>query len=103
MLVNVVRGEMSLVGPRPTELDRVDLKDPRWQRVLSVRPGIVSYAVLCLASAYNHTSADERLELEAAYVNRAGVGFDLGLLARAAIALVRSHGNIKARGRLKGA
>lgn len=40
-LFNVLVGRMSLVGPRPTEPDRVDPADPAWQRVLSVRPGMV--------------------------------------------------------------
>jgi lipopolysaccharide/colanic/teichoic acid biosynthesis glycosyltransferase len=39
-LWNVLRGDMSLVGPRPEDPALVDLEDPRWVRVLSVRPGI---------------------------------------------------------------
>ena len=39
-LWNVLRGDMSLVGPRPEDPAMVDLGDSRWQRVLSVRPGI---------------------------------------------------------------
>ena len=45
-LWNVVRGDMSLVGPRP-EMDRyVDLQNPAWQKALSVRPGITDLATL---------------------------------------------------------
>ncbi len=39
-LWNVLRGEMSIVGPRPEVPRYIDLGDPRWQRVLSARPGI---------------------------------------------------------------
>lgn len=39
-LWNVVRGEMSLVGPRPEVPELVDLEDPLWQAVLRVRPGL---------------------------------------------------------------
>ena len=39
-LWNVLRGEMSLVGPRPEDPALVDLEDARWVRVLTVRPGI---------------------------------------------------------------
>jgi lipopolysaccharide/colanic/teichoic acid biosynthesis glycosyltransferase len=39
-LWNVVRGDMSLVGPRPEVPKYADLSDPRWARVLTVRPGI---------------------------------------------------------------
>lgn len=98
-LVNVLRGDMSLIGPRPTEPNRADLRDERWHRVLSVRPGLVSYAIVQLARAYNGTPAERRLELEVAYVERAGLGFDLRLAGRAAVSVLRSRGNIKARGR----
>ncbi len=39
-LWNVLRGEMALVGPRPEVPEYVDFSDPRWQRVLEVRPGM---------------------------------------------------------------
>lgn len=39
-LWNVVRGEMSLVGPRPEASEYVDTQDPLWQRVLEARPGL---------------------------------------------------------------
>ena len=37
---NVLRGEMSFVGPRPEVVELVDFNNPLWQEVLSVRPGI---------------------------------------------------------------
>jgi lipopolysaccharide/colanic/teichoic acid biosynthesis glycosyltransferase len=45
-LWNVVRGEMSLIGPRPEVPEFVRVDDPRWQAVLSVRPGITDLATL---------------------------------------------------------
>jgi lipopolysaccharide/colanic/teichoic acid biosynthesis glycosyltransferase len=98
-LINVFRGDMSLVGPRPTEPSRVDLHDPRWQRVLTVRPGLVSYAILHRACMYNATPAEERLALELNYVDHATVALDFRLLIRAAAATLQSRGNVKARGR----
>ena len=53
ILFNVLRGEMSIIGPRPTEPRFVDLADPAWQQILSVRPGVISYAILGLAGNYN--------------------------------------------------
>lgn len=41
-LWNVLKGEMSLVGPRPEVPDYVDLEDERWREVLSVRPGLTA-------------------------------------------------------------
>src|SRR5205814_5896559 len=47
-LWNVFRGDMSLVGPRPEVPEYVDLSDPRWQTVLSVKAGITDLASLVL-------------------------------------------------------
>ena len=45
-LFNVLCGEMSLIGPRPEVPEFVQMEDPRWQAVLSVRPGITDLATL---------------------------------------------------------
>ena len=97
MLINVVRGDLSLVGPRPMEPERVDLADPRWREVLTVRPGLVSYAILSLGPRYNAAPPSTRLNLEVHYVERAGVVFDARLLGRAAVRYLASRGNVKAR------
>lgn len=47
-LVNVLKGEMALVGPRPEVPAYVDLSDPRWQEVLHRRPGLTSETSLLL-------------------------------------------------------
>ena len=47
-LWNVVRGDMALVGPRPEVPGYVDIKDPLWQKVLEVRPGITDPVTLKL-------------------------------------------------------
>ena len=47
-LWNVVRGDMSLVGPRPEVPRYVDVEDPLWKRILQVRPGITDPVTLKL-------------------------------------------------------
>ena len=98
LLVNVLRGEMSIVGPRPTEPMFVDMHDPAWQEILSVRPGVISYAVLGLARDFNASSQSGRQRLELAYLRQHALGFDLRVLRQALRALAASRGNIKARG-----
>lgn len=49
-LWNVAKGDMSLVGPRPEVPEYVDENDPRWRRVLSVRPGLTHPVTLRLAN-----------------------------------------------------
>lgn len=45
-LYNVLRGEMAFVGPRPEVVELVDLENPQWREVLSVRPGITDPVTL---------------------------------------------------------
>lgn len=47
-LLNILRGDMSFVGPRPEVAAFVDLDDPRWQRILSARPGLTDPVTLRL-------------------------------------------------------
>jgi lipopolysaccharide/colanic/teichoic acid biosynthesis glycosyltransferase len=98
-LFHVLRGDLSLVGPRPMEVDRVDPTDGMWQRILSVRPGYASYAILRLATRYNASSVAEKQQLELEYVRRRSFGFDLYVLAATLWAFVASAGNIKLRGK----
>jgi lipopolysaccharide/colanic/teichoic acid biosynthesis glycosyltransferase len=95
---NVLKGELSLVGPRPTEPEMVDLKDPAWQKVLTVRPGYISWAILELASAYNASPRSLKLQLEEEYIQKKSLVFDVLVLRKAVQRLIASRGNIKARG-----
>ncbi|HEX6820403.1 MAG TPA: sugar transferase, partial [Ktedonobacterales bacterium] len=97
-LFHVLRGDLSLVGPRPMEPHRVDLNDPTWQRILSVRPGYVSYAIIVLASAYNSSSMADKQRIELEYVRRQSFLFDLRILAAALRGVLTSRGNIKLHG-----
>jgi lipopolysaccharide/colanic/teichoic acid biosynthesis glycosyltransferase len=95
---NMLKGELSLVGPRPTEPGVVDLSDPAWQRVLTVNPGIISWAILELASAYNESPWPLRLQLEEEYIQKKSFMFDMFVLRKAMQKLIVSKGNVKARG-----
>jgi lipopolysaccharide/colanic/teichoic acid biosynthesis glycosyltransferase len=58
-LINVLRGQMSLVGPRPDVIDFVDLASPQVQVVLSVRPGITGPASLVFRDEENLLAQQE--------------------------------------------
>lgn len=77
-LFNVLKGEMSLVGPRPdTPMQEVNYTPEEWAKRCSVRPGITGLAQATLRSA---ATPEERTQLDLEYVDRAGVGFDLRIL-----------------------
>jgi lipopolysaccharide/colanic/teichoic acid biosynthesis glycosyltransferase len=83
-LWNVVRGDMSLIGPRPTLAYQVERYTPRQRRRLEVKPGITGWAQI-------HGRArlpwDERIELDVWYVEHRSPWLDLKILARTPLAL----------------
>ena len=83
-LWNVLRGDMSLIGPRPTLRYQVERYTDRQRRRLDVRPGITGWAQI-------HGRAtlpwDERIELDVWYVEHRSVALDLKILLRTPLAL----------------
>jgi lipopolysaccharide/colanic/teichoic acid biosynthesis glycosyltransferase len=84
-LWNVVRGDMSLIGPRPTLAYQVERYTPRQRRRLEVKPGITGWAQI-------HGRArlpwDERIELDVWYVENRSPLVDLKIMARTPLALL---------------
>lgn len=76
-LWNVIRGDMSLVGPRPTLLYQVERYTPEQRRRLSVPPGITGLAQV---RGRNGISWAERIEFDLEYVSRLSLGLDLKIL-----------------------
>jgi lipopolysaccharide/colanic/teichoic acid biosynthesis glycosyltransferase len=88
-LVNVLRGEMAIVGPRPTIPAQVDDYTPAQRRRHEVRPGITGWAQVRGRAGIPW---EERIELDVWYVEHRGLGLDLRILARTAWLLVSGHG-----------
>jgi lipopolysaccharide/colanic/teichoic acid biosynthesis glycosyltransferase len=84
-LWNVIRGDMSVIGPRPTLAYQVERYTPRQRRRLEVKPGLTGWAQI-------HGRArlpwDERIELDVWYVDNRSPLVDLKILARTPLALV---------------
>jgi lipopolysaccharide/colanic/teichoic acid biosynthesis glycosyltransferase len=78
-LLNVVRGELSLVGPRPTVPVQVAQYTERQRRRLTVRPGITGWAQVNGRAALPWS---ERIELDLYYIEHRSLALDLRILAR---------------------
>ena len=78
-LWNVLRGDMSLVGPRPLLVPYLDRYSPHQARRHEVRPGLTGLAQV---SGRNATTWDERLDLDVHYVDTWTIVGDLALMAR---------------------
>jgi sugar transferase EpsL len=85
-LINVVRGEMSLVGPRPLRTFYLDRYTPEQARRHDVMPGITGWAQI---NGRNTLTWDERLALDIWYVDHASVWLDMKILTQTFFALVR--------------
>ena len=83
-LWNVVRGEMSLIGPRPTLSYQVEQYTPRQRRRLDVRPGVTGWAQVQGRASLPWA---ERIELDVWYVEHRSPWLDLKILARTPLAL----------------
>ena len=103
-LVNVLRGEMSFVGPRPEVPRYVEMFAEAYQELLVVRPGITDLAsvifrdeeTLLARSAnaeelYVHEILPRKLALSRAYVRQRSLGLDVRLIARTAAAILGWH------------
>jgi lipopolysaccharide/colanic/teichoic acid biosynthesis glycosyltransferase len=88
-LVNVLRGEMAIVGPRPTIEAQVERYTPRQRRRLEVRPGITGWAQVNGRAALPW---DERIELDIWYVEHRSLRLDLRILASTARLLLTGRG-----------
>ena len=100
-LVNVVRGEMSLVGPRPEDPAYVDLTQPLHRRVFSARPGITGLAQLQYVNEadlligpeaerrYREEILPAKLKLDAEYLDRQSTLLDLQIILKTVWAVVR--------------
>jgi lipopolysaccharide/colanic/teichoic acid biosynthesis glycosyltransferase len=92
-LWNVIRGEMSLVGPRPLQIrdsDRLARLVPgAWARRLSVQPGITG---AWQVGGRSETDCFGMLELDLGYVAHWTIGLDLSILCRTFVAVTRGRG-----------
>jgi len=93
-LVNVLRGEMSLVGPRPLLMEYLERYTPEQARRHEVKPGITGWAQI---HGRNNLSWDERFKLDVWYVDNWSLWLDVKILWRTLWMVLRREG-ISAQG-----
>jgi lipopolysaccharide/colanic/teichoic acid biosynthesis glycosyltransferase len=94
-LWNVLRGDMAIVGPRPTVEGQVRHYSPRQRGRLAVRPGITGWAQI---NGRATLPWPERIELDLWYVEHRSLALDLRILARTARLVLSGHGIYKGAG-----
>jgi lipopolysaccharide/colanic/teichoic acid biosynthesis glycosyltransferase len=88
-LVNVLKGDMAIVGPRPTVQEQVDRYTDRQRRRLEVKPGITGWAQI---NGRTSLSWPERIELDVWYVEHRSLRLDVQILLKTARMLATGHG-----------
>ncbi len=97
-LLNVVKGEMSIVGPRPYYLDELEEQQERYpytqslvKEVMSVKPGITGFWQVTGRSEVNF---DKRIEMDAYYARKKSIVLDLLILLRTPWAMISGKGAV---------
>jgi sugar transferase EpsL len=88
-LWNVLRGDMSLVGPRPLLTQYLERYSPEEARRHEVRPGLTGWAQI---NGRNATTWEERLRLDVWYVDHGNFLFDLRILCKTVTKVLRKEG-----------
>lgn len=88
-LLNVFKGDMSLVGPRPLLADYLDRYTPEQARRHEMRPGITGLAQV---NGRNDLPWEEKFRLDVHYVDHHSMALDLEIMMKTVIKLVRSEG-----------
>ena len=88
-LLNVLRGEMSLVGPRPLLMAYLERYSPHQARRHEVRPGITGWAQV---NGRNDLPWPDKLDLDVWYVDHRSLGLDVRILLRTLWVMLRRHG-----------
>ena len=89
--INVLKGEMSLVGPRAVIDDEIEYFGEHKEEVLSVKPGITGYWA---ANGRSNTSYDERVEMETFYANNVSIPLDIKILFKTVISVIKKEGAV---------
>ena len=88
-MINILKGEMSLVGPRPLLMQYLPYYTEREQLRNSVKPGITGWAQI---NGRNYTPWDERLAMDVWYVENWSIRLDLRILAMTVLQVTKGEG-----------
>lgn len=94
-LFNVLKGEMSLVGPRPERqfyIDQIMEKAPHYKHLLKIRPGITSWGQVKYGYASNLDQMLQRLKYDIIYLENMSIGLDIKILFYTILVLFQGKG-----------
>ncbi|OPX47421.1 sugar transferase [Clostridium thermobutyricum] len=89
-LINIIRGEMSVVGPRPALYNQLDLKEMRTKKgIHKLVPGLTGWAQI---NGRDEIPLNEKVELDKYYLDNRSFGFDIEIIFKTIISVAKSDG-----------
>ena len=89
--INVLKGDMSIVGPRPVTTKEIEKFGIAKEKVLSMKPGITGYWA---THGRTNTTYDERIKMEEMYIDKFSLMLDFRILLKTVITVIRKDGAI---------
>jgi lipopolysaccharide/colanic/teichoic acid biosynthesis glycosyltransferase len=93
--LNVLKGEMSIIGPRPEQkffIDQIVQKEPRYKKLLIVKPGITSWGQVKFGYASNVDDMIKRMEYDLEYIERRSFVFDMKIAFHTLALILKGQG-----------
>lgn len=90
-LINIIKGEMSIVGPRPIVEKEIEKYNGYAEKVFSVKPGLTGY---WQANGRSDTDYDERIEMDIYYLRNRSLSMDIKIIIKTFIAVIKKEGAI---------
>jgi len=87
--INILMGDMSLIGPRPVVKDEVEVYGKNKNKFLSMRPGLTGYWA---SQGRSNISYDERIKMELYYIDHCGILLDIKIIFDTVYAVIKKDG-----------
>lgn len=88
-VINILKGDLSIIGPRPVIGEELEKYEENTERFLSVTPGLTGYWA---ANGRSDTSYEERMQMELYYVENASLKLDIQIFFKTIISVLKREG-----------
>ena len=90
-LINIINGDLSIIGPRPVVADELEKYGVNKDKFLSVTPGITGY---CAANGRRNTTYEQRMEIELYYIDNLSLKMDIKVFFKTILSVLKKEGAI---------